>query len=831
MSGSTDPRTIPTPRLGSLDPDSIIEAFGSRMTYQLARDHYNATAFDEFQALAFAVRDRMTERWFATQRTYYQVDAKRVYYLSLEFLLGRMLLSNILSLGALEQYSEAMRRLGRSLEKVAEAESDAGLGNGGLGRLAACFLDSAATLSLPFFGYGIRYEFGIFWQRIVGGEQTEAPDQWLRYGNPWEVPRPDVLFPVRFYGRTEESASETGEKRKHWVGTQDLYAMAYDMLIPGYRTNTVNSLRLWAAKSSREFDLAKFNAGQYVAAVEDKYVSENISKVLYPADDQYVGRELRLKQQYFFTSATIQDVIRRFKKRAGRRQEELARTAQGWDALPEKVAIQLNDTHPAIAIPELMRVLVDLEGVSWDAAWSICQRVFAYTNHTVLPEALEAWPRDLIGRLLPRHLEIIEDIDRRFRASVAQTFPGDERRLRQTAIIDDSAGHIRMANLAIIGSHAVNGVAQLHAEILRTRVFPDFHQLFPQKFTTKTNGITPRRWLLQSNPQLSALITEAIGDGWARDLDQLRKLEAFAADEGFRQRWAKANHERKIILAARLRQQCSIEVDPDTLFDVQIKRIHEYKRQLLNVLHVVALFHRIRSGETSGPSRTVIIGGKAAPSYRMAKAIIALIHHVAAMVRAEPLVAQRLRVEFVPNYGVSMAEVLFPATDLSEQISTAGTEASGTGNMKAILNGAIIIGTLDGATIEIRQEVGPENVFIFGHTAEQIAAMRQGGYAPHTWIERSEELKRVIETIATLDGGRFQEIAGMLVSSDYYFHCADFASYVETQQQAGRVWQDRESWTRMSILNTARSGRFSSDRTIAEYAREIWQAEPVPVSL
>lgn len=831
MSGSTDPRTIPTPRLGSLDPDSIIEAFGSRMTYQLARDHYNATAFDEFQALAFAVRDRMTERWFATQRTYYQVDAKRVYYLSLEFLLGRMLLSNILSLGALEQYSEAMRRLGRSLEKVAEAESDAGLGNGGLGRLAACFLDSAATLSLPFFGYGIRYEFGIFWQRIVGGEQTEAPDQWLRYGNPWEVPRPDVLFPVRFYGRTEESASETGEKRKHWVGTQDLYAMAYDMLIPGYRTNTVNSLRLWAAKSSREFDLAKFNAGQYVAAVEDKYVSENISKVLYPADDQHVGRELRLKQQYFFTSATIQDVIRRFKKRAGRRQEELARTAQGWDALPEKVAIQLNDTHPAIAIPELMRVLVDLEGVSWDAAWSICQRVFAYTNHTVLPEALEAWPRDLIGRLLPRHLEIIEDIDRRFRASVAQTFPGDERRLRQTAIIDDSAGHIRMANLAIIGSHAVNGVAQLHAEILRTRVFPDFHQLFPQKFTTKTNGITPRRWLLQSNPQLSALITEAIGDGWARDLDQLRKLEAFAADEGFRQRWAKANHERKIILAARLRQQCSIEVDPDTLFDVQIKRIHEYKRQLLNVLHVVALFHRIRSGETSGPSRTVIIGGKAAPSYRMAKAIIALIHHVAAMVRAEPLVAQRLRVEFVPNYGVSMAEVLFPATDLSEQISTAGTEASGTGNMKAILNGAIIIGTLDGATIEIRQEVGPENVFIFGHTAEQIAAMRQGGYAPHTWIERSEELKRVIETIATLDGGRFQEIAGMLVSSDYYFHCADFASYVETQQQAGRVWQDRESWTRMSILNTARSGRFSSDRTIAEYAREIWQAEPVPVSL
>ncbi|MFZ2491038.1 MAG: glycogen/starch/alpha-glucan phosphorylase [Thermoanaerobaculia bacterium] len=812
---STPHRTIPQLDPGKLDPESIINGFAHRMKYSIARDQFTASDENAFQALAFTMRDRLMDRWFATQDLYYRTDVKRVYYLSLEFLLGRLLVSSAYSLGAESEVADAMHRLGYELEDLAERESDAGLGNGGLGRLAACFLDAASTVGIPFYGYGIRYEYGIFRQHIADGEQHEAPDNWLRYGNPWEVARPDVLYPVKYYGHIEYYTDDDGETAVRWVDTQDIYAMAYDLAVPGYRNDVVNSLRLWAAKSSREFDLAQFNAGMYVAAVEDKTSTENISKVLYPPDDQYAGKELRLKQQYFFTSATIQDVIRRFRKHGER----------PWEELPDAVAIQLNDTHPAIAIPEMMRVLVDSEDVEWGVAWWICERVFAYTNHTVLPEALEAWPKDLIGRVLPRHLQIIEEIDRRFRAGVAVAYPGDEEKVRRMAIIDDATQTVRMANLAIAGSHSVNGVARLHSEILKKDIFPDFHDYFPKRFNNKTNGITIRRWLLQANPELTELINDAIGEGWGADAGRLRELQPFADDAAFRDRWRLALAGRKIALQKWLRRCHRVDVDPQSLFDVQIKRMHEYKRQLLNVMHVIALYHRMNDGHTDVTPRTVIFGGKAAPSYRVAKMIIKLVHDVSAMVRANPRVSQMLNVVFVPNYGVSSAEVLFPATDLSEQISTAGTEASGTGCMKAVLNGAVIIGTLDGANIEIREQVGEENIFIFGHTTEELAAMR-ATYDPGDCIASDPVLARVVETIATMSDGIFAPIAELLTERDRYFHCADFPSYFEAQRRAAATWSDKTSWTRMSILNTARSGWFSADRTIAEYARDIWNVEP-----
>ncbi len=807
-------RIIPKPQPGGLDADAIIDAFAFRMMYSVARDHYNATDLDAFQAIAFAVRDRLMERWFATQDSYYKADTKRVYYLSLEFLLGRLLLSNIINLGAKSEYAAAMRRLGYALEELSERECDAGLGNGGLGRLAACFLDSASSLAIPFYGYGIRYEYGIFRQRIVDGQQIESPDNWLRYGNPWEVPRPDVLLPVKFYGHVEFYKDEKGQERYRWMEAEEVYAMAYDQPVPGYRNDTVNTLRLWAAKSSREFDLAQFNTGAYVAAVEDKDRTETISKVLYPSDAQYAGRELRLKQQYFFTSATIQDVIRRFKKYPGRT----------WEELPDKVAIQLNDTHPSIAIPEMMRVLVDQEMVEWDRAWWICERVFAYTNHTVLPEALETWPKDMMARLLPRHMQIIEEIDRRLRSDVGST--NDPGRAERMAVI--SGGNVRMAHLAIVGSHSVNGVAKLHTDILRKSIFREFDELYPRKFNNKTNGITPRRWLLQCNPELSALITDVVGEGWPSDLKQLRRLETVADDKVFRIRWAAAKRERKEILARWLRRRHAHDVEVDSLFDVQIKRIHEYKRQLLNAMHAVLLFHRAADGVDVVP-RTIIFAGKAAPSYVMAKLIIRLVHDVATLFHRTPRAAGRIKVVFVPNYEVSCAELLFPATELSEQISTAGTEASGTGCMKAVVNGGIIIGTLDGANIEIRDEVGGENMFVFGKTADEIVSMR-GNYNPYSFIEGNPELKRVIETIGSLNGGIYRPIVESLTGQDRYFLCADFASYVETQERAAKTWQAREDWTRMSILNCARSGWFSADRTILDYARDIWQVDPVSVT-
>jgi starch phosphorylase len=816
-------RLIPRPARGRLDVQGSRDSFATHMMYSVAKDEFTAGDFDIYQGLALAVWDRLMERWFATQQTYYQHDVKRVYYLSMEFLLGRALLANILNLGAHEAYREAMASLGYDLDVVAEQEWDAGLGNGGLGRLAACFLDSAATLALPFYGYGIRYEYGIFHQHIEHGYQVESPDNWLRYRNPWEIPRPDALYPVRFGGRVERWRDTLGRERVEWVDTESVMAMAYDTPIVGYRNDTVNSLRLWSAKSTREFDLARFNAGEYVRAVEDKVRGETISKVLYPIDDQYAGKELRLKQQYFFVSATLQDIVRRFQK-----------SGRDWAALPDKVAIQLNDTHPSIAIPELMRVFLDDAVLPWETAWALTERVFGYTNHTTLPEALEGWPAELVGRLLPRHLEIIEEIDRRFRAAVRAGTGGDEARVRRMAIVgDDPAGTVRMAHLAIVGSHAVNGVARLHTEILRTRVFGDFDAFFPGRIINKTNGITPRRWLARCNPGLAGLITEAIGEAWVTDLGALAALRPLADDAGFRARWAAIKRVNKVALAGAMRGTTPRPLDPETLFDCHVKRIHEYKRQLLAVLHVLALAHRLREGRAgAAPPRTVIFAGKAAPGYAFAKLLIKLIHAVAGWVARDPAVAERLRVVFLPNYGVSLAERIFPACELSEQISAAGTEASGTGNMKAALNGALIIGTLDGSNAEIRDAVGEDNLFTFGCTAPELEALRRRGYDPRAWVDADPELGRVVRTIGELEPGAlelFRPVVEMLLGRDPYAHCADFAAYVACQARAGETYGRPDEWTRKSILTVAGMGPFSSDRTVQEYARDIWGVGPVPV--
>jgi starch phosphorylase len=812
---------IPEPTPGTLDQAGVVAAFAQRMMYTVAKDAHTATDFDAYMALSYAVRDRLMERWFKTQSSYYQADAKRVYYLSLEFLMGRTLLNNVVNLGAREAHINALQQLGYDLEALQDCEWDAGLGNGGLGRLAACFLDSAATLALPFYGYGIRYEYGIFHQHIQNGAQVETPDNWLRYGNPWEIPRPDALFPVHFYGRTEYVADGSGHVRARWVDTQDVWAMAYDTPIAGFGNDTVNTLRLWSAKSSREFDLRQFNRGDYVSAVQDKTSSENISKVLYPPDDQPAGRELRLKQQYFFVTATLQDVMRRFLKFPGR----------SLSTLPEKVAIQLNDTHPVLGIPELMRILVDEHRLPWDEAWDLTTRVFGYTNHTVLPEALERWPVDLFRRLLPRHFEIVYEIDRRFRAHVQGL--GDAGLVERTAILD-ARGNVHMAHLGFVGSHAVNGVAALHTDILRTRTFADLDRVLPGRIANRTNGITPRRWLLQSNPALASLITEAIGTGWTRDLEELRRLTPFADDAAFRKQWAEIKRRNKGRLADRVRKLHDLELDPETMFDCQVKRFHEYKRQLLNALHAIALHERLRDGDTDGfVPRTIIFAGKAAPGYAMAKLIIQLIHAIAWRIEADPVTRGRLRVVFLPNYSVSLAELIFPACDLSEQISTAGTEASGTGNMKAALNGALTIGTLDGANVEIRDEVGAENILIFGRTTEEIEALRRDGTPPSVFIERSAALRRAIDLIGSgeLDdhSGLFLPIAETLRGADRYFHCADFEDYVACQQRAAALYADKDAWGRLSILNVAGMGAFSSDRTIRQYAEGTWGAVPVPV--
>ena len=806
----------------ALDAPSIKRSLANRLMYSIGKDPLTATDRDWFYSAAAVVRERLIERWMETMRSYYREDTKRVYYLSMEFLMGRTLMNSMLNIGCDESFRRAMNEMGLELEKIRDMEDDAALGNGGLGRLAACFLDSMATLGIPGYGYGIRYEYGMFNQRIENGAQVEHPDNWLRYGNPWEFPRSEVLYPVKFHGRVVSYADDQGVLRHYWVDSDDVMAMAYDYPIPGYGTDTVNNMRLWAAKATRDFDLGYFNEGNYIRAVEDKNESENLSKVLYPDDTTEMGRELRLKQQYFFVCASLQDVFYRYEK-----------YHDTFDELPNKVAIQLNDTHPSIAIPELMRMLVDQHGLEWERAWDITTRTFAYTNHTLMPEALETWPVALFERVLPRHLQIIYEINHRFMRDVMHRYPGETDLLRRMSIIDDSPSkRIRMAHLAIVGSHKVNGVAEIHTQLMKETIFADFHRMWPDKIINMTNGITPRRWLNQANPSLSKLITSHIGKDWLKDLDQLQRLSGLVEDAAFRSEFAKVKRANKVRLAQVIQQRLNLHVNPDSLFDVQIKRIHEYKRQLLNVLHIITLYNRIRAGGDCVP-RTVIFGGKAAPGYQMAKRVIKLINDVADIVNNDPLVGDRLKVAFIPNYDVSTAEDIIPAADLSQQISTAGTEASGTGNMKLALNGALTIGTMDGANIEIHKEVGAENIFIFGMNTAEVAQLRATTYNPWQYYDNNPELHQALDMIkngyfSPDDHERFKPVFNMLTyGGDHYLLLADYAAYIDCQQQVENLYRDKDAWMRKAILNVAHMGKFSSDRTIREYSQQIWNVRKV----
>ncbi|HVW06741.1 MAG TPA: glycogen/starch/alpha-glucan phosphorylase [Vicinamibacterales bacterium] len=805
-------------KLGN-DRDALRRSLANLLIYSLGKDPITATSRDWFNSTAYAVRERLIERWMETMRSYYRSDAKRVYYFSMEFLTGRLLSNSLLNMGVYEPCREALSDLELDFDRIRELEHDAALGNGGLGRLAACFLDSMATLGLPGYGYGIRYEYGMFHQRIEHGFQVETPDNWLRDGNPWEFARPEVIFPVKFGGRVVEFTDEHGVQRFHWVDTEDVMAMAFDTPVPGYDTPTVNNMRLWSAKASRDFNLKDFNAGDYFKAVEEKNQSENLSKVLYPDDTTPKGKELRLKQQYFFVSASIQDILRRF---------------SGYhatlDDLPNKVAIQLNDTHPTIAIPELMRVLIDLYRLDWDRAWKITHATFSYTNHTLMPEALETWPVAMFERVLPRHLQIIYEINQRFLEDVRHRYPGDVDLLRRVSVVDETGERrLRMAYLAIIGSHKVNGVSQIHTDLMKQTIFADFDRLTPGQIINITNGITPRRWLNQANPGLSKLITSEIGSAWLKDLPELRHLTPLAEQADFRRRFRDVKHAMKTRLAAAIHDRLGVEVPPASMFDVQVKRMHEYKRQLLNLLHVVTRYNRIRDGHTTGlVPRTVIFSGKAAPGYAMAKLIIKLINSIADVVNNDPAAQALLKVVFMPDYSVSNAELIIPASDLSEQISTAGTEASGTGNMKLALNGAITIGTLDGANIEIRQQVGHENIFIFGMTAEEVVAQRARGYDPTALVAANPELRRVLEMIRTgffsMDApDRFTPIVDALTTyGDHFMLVADYPSYIACQDAVDALYLNEEEWSRRAILNVAGMGRFSSDRTIQEYASNVW---------
>ncbi|MBI3581489.1 MAG: glycogen/starch/alpha-glucan phosphorylase [Nitrospinae bacterium] len=821
-------KTSPKAKKSKDEVASFVTSIKNHVLATLAKDPSRSRLYDVYNATSYAVRDRLIERWVKTQDAYYKSNAKRVYYLSMEFLAGRTLGNSLVNMGLTDLCHEATHELGYDLEEVREAEWDAGLGNGGLGRLAACFLDSLATLEIPSYGYGIHYEYGIFYQKIVNGGQVEVPDNWLRYGNPWEFSRQGYLYPVNFYGRVDQFVDDHGSLRNEWVDTEKVMAMACDTPVPGYKNNHVINMRLWVARSSREFDLSFFNQGDYIRALEDKMRSETISKVLYPSDHMAEGRELRLKQQYFLVCATLQDIVRRHEKHN-----------KSFDNFPEMVAIQLNDTHPVLSIPELMRILVDKNGYDWDAAWDLTVRTFGYTNHTLMPEALERWSAALLGAVLPRHLQIIYEINRRFLEHVAKAFPGDAEMIRRVSIIEEGKEKmVRMAHLAIVGSHSVNGVSALHTELLKTRVLSDFDKIFPGRFNNKTNGITPRRWLKKCNPGLSDLITSKIGEGWVTNLDQLKKLAPFAKDGRFREEWRAVKQGNKERLAKYIREHEGPTVNTDSMFDVQVKRIHEYKRQLLNVLHVITTYNRIKAAPSAKDftPRTVIFGGKAAPSYQMAKLTIKLINSVADVVNEDKQIGDRLKVVFLANYRVSLAEKIMPAADLSEQISTAGTEASGTGNMKFALNGALTIGTLDGANIEIMEEVGAENIFIFGHTAEEVAKMGREGYNPVEYYENNPELKKAVDMIGNGYFSPFQTnlfapiVESLLVHGDNFRVLADYASYVECQDRVSAAFKNKNIWDKMSILNTANMGKFSSDRTILEYAKEIWNVKPVHVS-
>ncbi len=807
--------------------ETLRRAFADNLYYVQGKNEFLATPHDYYMALAYTIRDRLLHRWINTTTAYIDKDAKSVYYLSAEFLMGRQLENNLLNLGLYERVRQAIQESGLNLNDLIMLEAEPGLGNGGLGRLAACFLDSLATLEIPAIGYGIRYEFGIFDQRIKDGAQVERPDQWLRFGNPWEIERPELMVEIKFGGYTQAYQDENGNYRVRWIPERKVLGTPHDTPVPGYNKNTVNVLRLWSAGASEEFDFQVFDSGDYVGSVTTKIFSETISKVLYPNDNTSQGKQLRLEQQYFFVSCSLQDIIKTYR-----------RTHQNFDQFHEKVAIQLNDTHPSIAVAELMRLLVDRYKLGWNRAWYITKNTFAYTNHTLLAEALERWPVSLFERLLPRHLEIIYEINRRFLDEVGARYPNDMERLKRLSLIEE--GHekyVRMAHLACVGSHSINGVAALHTELLQQDVLRDFYELWPEKFNNKTNGVTPRRWLLLSNPQLCELITEKIGKGWMAQLDELKQLEPVADDPEFGKRWRQIKQERKQDLADYILLYNDVEVDPNSLFDVQVKRIHEYKRQLLNVLYIITQYNRIKKNPNIEIlPRTSIFAGKAAPGYFIAKLVIKLINSVAKVVNNDPDVRDRLKVVFLENFSVSLGQRVYPAAELSEQISTAGKEASGTGNMKFAMNGALTIGTLDGANIEIRDNVGAENFFLFGLTAEEVYALKAKGYNPMDYYNANAELKEVIDRIASgyfspENPDLFKPLVDGLMYKDEYLLFADYQSYIECQEKVSQAYRNQENWTRMSILNSARSGFFSSDRTIQEYCQEIWEVEPVKIDL
>ena len=811
----------------ALSKEALKNAFLDDLFYVQGKFPALATKNDYYMALAFAVRDRMLQRWISTAAAYTKQASRTVAYLSAEFLVGPHLGNNLINLGIFERVKQCVGELGLDFEEMLQQEEEPGLGNGGLGRLAACFIDSMATLEIPSVGYGIRYEFGIFHQQIVDGWQVEKTDKWLRFGNPWELKRPEWAVEVKFGGAAEQYLDEFNRLRIRWVPHKTVIGVPYDTPILGYRTNTANTLRLWRSEAPESFDFAIFNSGDYYGAVNQKVASENLSKVLYPNDEQARGKELRLEQQYFFVSCSLQDMLR------------ILRTQKlPVSKFDEKFAVQLNDTHPAVAIAELMRLLVDEALLTWSDAWQVTCRTFAYTNHTLLPEALERWPLEVFGRVLPRHLQIIYEVNAHFLEEVRIRFLGDEARIARLSLIDESGErYVRMAHLACVGSHAINGVAELHTQLLKRDVLKDFYEMWPQKFSNKTNGVTPRRWLVLSNPRLSALVSEHIGEEWVKDLAQLKRLEPLADDAAFRGRWREIKQHNKRELAALALRHTGIAVDPNSMFDVLVKRIHEYKRQHLQVLHIVSLYHAVRSNPAIRVQpRTFIFGGKAAPGYHLAKLMIKLITAVGDVINRDPDVGGRLKVVFLPNFNVTNGQRVYPAADVSEQISTAGKEASGTGNMKFSMSGALTVGTLDGANIEIREEVGAENFFLFGLSAAEVYALKTQGYRPMDYYNANQGLRDVIDLIRSGffsrgDTELFRPLIDDLLYHDPYLVLADFQSFIECQTQVSAAYADTERWTRMSILNTARCGKFSSDRTIREYCTDIWQVRAVPIQL
>ncbi len=808
--------------------DSLKETFFEHLEYTLVKDRQTITEEDTFKALAYTVRDKLVHNYLRTKDEYIKQDAKKIYYLSMEFLIGRILGNTLMNLFEYKKSAKILKDVGFDLEKIRELEPDMGLGNGGLGRLAACFLDSMATLELPAYGYTIRYEHGIFKQKFVDGFQQEEADNWLEHGNPWEIQRPEYTFKIQFGGKVKDVVDEKGNKKKSWCDTDVVDALAYDVLIPGYMNNTVNYLRLWQARAAKQFDFNFFNSGDYIKAVLDKNTHENISKVLYPNDNYTKGKVLRLKQEYFLVSASLQDIMRQYKL-----------THDDITIFHEKIAIQLNDTHPALAIPELMRILIDEEGLEWGVAWDITVKTFGYTNHTILPEALEKWPLGMMQKLLPRHVQIIFDINQKFLDRVKEKFPKRPGIVRKMSIIEEGqAKKVRMANLAIVGSHSVNGVAKLHSEIIKNDLFKEFYELEPKKFNNKTNGVTPRRWIKEANFELFKLIADKLGYEYIKDLDKIAEIEKFIDDKVFTKEWASIKLDNKRRLKAHIKEKYDLDVDENSIFDVQIKRMHEYKRQLLNVLHVISLYNRIRKNpDLDIVPRTVIFAGKAAPGYYTAKLIIKLINSIAKKVNNDPVVSKKLKVIFLENYSVSLAEIIIPAADLSEQISTAGYEASGTGNMKFSLNGALTIGTMDGANVEMADYIGKEHMFIFGLLVDEVKKLKSSGYNPRDYYNDNSDLRDVLNLIR--DGhfnpenrDLFLPIYDSLVNQgDTYLLLADYQAYIDAQDKVSALYQDQKTWTEKAIINCARMGYFSSDRTIKEYAEEIWNVSPVEIKI